>query len=154
MKYGVFTKDWDYAKNCIDNFGWFTNDYGAKIDMYKCSKYDIQVRMTNGDTYTWVKPSDNARGRKFDCATIDISTCSLEAIQNVVLPSCVFADRDNIKIGRSKPHGESKLFSLIEELEKVAAIKGNMPVYYNNYDCPPDCQLGIRVEDEGINLCD
>lgn len=45
------------------------------------------------------------------------------------------------------------LFELIKILEKIAILKGDIPVFYNDYDSCPNYSLGINIEDGGLNLC-
>ena len=130
MKYGVFTTNKDWAKSWIDTQRCFAQMKGVTIDKHINSANELVYYMNNGDLYMWVQPK-NSRGRRLDNAVVDISTCPLGIITNIIIP--IVKHRKDIVIAESDSD-ERTLFSFIEQLKKVAAIKGDMPIYYEGYD--------------------
>ena len=131
MKYGVFTTDKDWAKSWIDTQRFFAQKDGAKVEQHRNTANELVYYLDNGDVYMWARPIENSRGRRFTDAVVDISTCPLEIISHIIVP--IIANRNNITIAESKTE-ERSLFSFIEQLQKVDAIKGDMPIYYEGYD--------------------
>ncbi len=131
MKYGVFTTNKDWAKSWIDTQRRFAQMKGVTVDKHINSANEFVYYMNNGDLYMWVRPSENSRGRRLDNAVVDISTCPLEIITNVIIP--IVKHSKDIVIAESRLD-ERTLFSFIEQLKKVAAIKGDMPICYEGYD--------------------
>lgn len=131
MRYGVFTTNKDWAKSWIDTQRYFAQMKGVTVDKHRNSANELMYYMNNGDLYMWVRPSENSRGIRLDEAVVDISTCPLEIITNIIIH--IVKHRKDIVIAESKSD-ERTLFSFIEQLKKVAAIKGDMPIYYDGYD--------------------
>lgn len=131
LKYGVFTTNKEWAKSWIDTRRFFAQKDGAKVEQHKNSANELVYYLDNGDVYMWVRPTENSRGRRFTDAVVDISTCPLEIITHIIVP--IVANRNNITIAESETE-ERMLFSFIEQLQKVASIKGDMPMYYEGYN--------------------
>lgn len=146
MKYGVFTTDKDWAKSWIDTQRFFAQKDGAKVEQHRNTANELVYCLDNGDVYMWVRPIENSRGRRFTDAVVDISTCPLEIISHIIVP--IVANRNNITIAESKTE-ERSLFSFIEQLQKVAAIKGDMPIYYEGYDV---VDRNMRIDAYGCEI--
>ena len=114
------------------------NNHGGKVVKYVHSKNDISCYMDDGTNYA------NLHNKGYRCsqAVIDISTCDFKEIGNVILPICLYADKEDFTIVRSKEE-DMDLFELIKTLEKIAISKGDIPVFYNDYDSWPNYSLGI-----------
>lgn len=148
IRCGIFTTDREYAKCKID---YLKDKHGGKVEKYINSAHSISCYMEDGTNYIWINPNDNSRGYRCSQAIVDISTCSYDVIQRIILPICVFADKEDYTIVASKDEKLS-LFQLIEMLEKIAIIKGDMPVYYNDYDSPPENIFSFSVNEDGLNI--
>ena len=146
MKYGVFTTNKEWAKSWIDTQRFFAQKDGAKVEQHRNSANELVYYLDNGDVYMWVKPIENSKGRRFTDAVVDISTCPLEIITHIIVP--IVANRNNITIAESKTE-ERMLFSFIEQLQKVAAIKGDMPIYYEGYDV---VDRNMRIDAYGCEI--
>lgn len=146
MKYGVFTTDKDWAKSWIDTQRFFAQKDGAKVEQHRNTANELVYYLDNGDVYMWVRPIENSRGRRFTDAVVDISTCPLEIISHIIVP--IVANRNNITIAESKTE-ERSLFSFIEQLQKVATIKGDMPIYYEGYDV---VDRNMRIDAYGCEI--
>lgn len=148
IRCGVFTTDRDYAKGRID---YLKDKHGGKVEKYINSVNELSCYMDDGTNYIWIKPNDCARGYRCTQAVIDISTCPFDVIQKVILPICIFADKEDFTIDQSKEE-KLGLFQFIERLKKIAIIKGDIPVYYNDYDSPPQDVFSFDIESDGLNL--
>lgn len=114
IKYGVFTKDKDFAIKLITH------------ETRRCKIVNIQSTpisyIANADTdviYHWINPTkNNLREIKVHIGVIDIDTCPLDMIR-LIAGNCI------IKIARSgnEPYD---LDALIDRLEKVRYIWGNL----------------------------
>ena len=149
IRCGVFTTDREFAKFHIDTL---KNNHGGKVVKYIYSVNDISCYMDDGTNYVWLRPNLHNKGYRCSQAIIDISTCDFKEIENVILPICLYADKEDFKIVRSKEE-DMNLFELIKILEKIAILKGDIPVFYNDYDSCPNYSFGINIEDGGLNLC-
>lgn len=119
MKYGIFTTNRDFAYKLIQSYiKGYDNTLTTKIIS---NRNLIQAKLTNGTEYRWYHPSENLRGISVDVALIDIGTCPLDLIQNVIIPcstNCCEAIFDE--------YTKYDLDTLIDRLIKIKAIKGNL----------------------------
>lgn len=148
IRCGVFTTDREFAKFHIDAL---KDNHGGKVVKYVHSKNDISCYMDDGTNYVWLCPNLHNRGYRCSQAVIDISTCDFKEIENVILPICLYADKEDFTIVRSKEK-DMNLFELIKTLEKIAILKGDIPVFYNDYDLCSNYSLGFNIEKDGLNL--
>lgn len=149
IRCGVFTTDREFAKFHIDTL---KDNHVGKVVKYVHSTNDISCYMDDGTNYIWLRPNLHNRGYRCSQAVIDISTCNFKEIENVILPICLYVDKEDFMIVRSKEE-DMNLFELIKTLEKIAILKGDIPVFYNDYDSCPNYSLGLNIEDGGLNLC-
>ena len=148
---GVFTTDREYAEGIINCL---KDRHGGKVEKYINTTNELSCYMDDGTNYIWLKPNLQSKGFRCSQAIIDISTCSLDAIQRIILPIClVYGEREDLEVANSIPTGKTMLFKLANDLTKIAYIKGDIPVYYNDYDSPPNDMLGYEISKDGLNLC-
>ena len=116
----IYTADRDYAKLIIDDL---ISKYPATdVVRYIVNKMEIRVELKDGSYYHQVSPSQNSRGIKPDVSYIDIDTCSLDVIQNVIVPHNLKENFEIISSGCNK----YDLDSFIDRLLKIRYIKGNL----------------------------
>lgn len=149
VRHGVFTSDRDFAKLIID---YLRRSHGGKVEKYINSRNELSCYMDDGTNYIWLTTNKSIKGFRCSKATVDISTCSFDFIQNVIKPICIFADEEDFQIVSSE-NAPCNLFHFIEQLRKIAIIKGDISVYYNDYNSKPNDQLGFEVNGDGLNLC-
>lgn len=126
--YGFVTSNRDYAKHLIDWIKDEEKDKGNNVVRHINSVNDIEYTLQNGTRLIWVRPNEYARGYRFAKVWIDFVTCSNEVLQNVILPKCIFADKEDIHIVQSSNTKEFSLFELIEHLTKFAHVYGDVKV--------------------------
>lgn len=148
IRCGVFTTDREFAKFHIDTL---KNNHGGKVVKYIYSANDISCCMDDGTNYVWLRPNLHNKGYRCSQAVIDISTCEFKEIEEIIIPICLFVDKEDFTIVRSKEE-DMNLFDFIKTLEKIAILKGNIPVFYNDYDSCPNFSLGFNIENDGLNL--
>ena len=148
IRCGVFTTDKKFAKFHIDAL---KNHHGGKVAKYLYSQNEISCYMDDGTNYIWLRPNLQNKGYRCSQAVVDISTCEFKQIEDIILPICIFADKEDFAIVRSKEN-DMNLFKFIKMLEKIAILKGNIPVFYNDYDSYPNYSLGFNIEKDGLNL--
>ena len=143
--YGIFTADRDFAKKTIDNLI-LTNE--NEIEHY--DKNQLCCRMKNGERYIWIDPRYSARGYRIQCATVDISTCTISYLQSI-FQSMYFGTKEEIKVVMSRGM-HNKLFELMDYLEKIVVLKGNIDV--NVYDDinGKDKNISLRVYMDSMNI--
>ena len=92
------------------------------------TKSNLYVEFSDGTYLKWIRPNTNSRGQKVADAYIDISTCSLEAISTIILPLIVNIERkpEIVIIDNNPDYKGYDLDTLIDRLEKIRAIKGNL----------------------------
>ena len=122
-----------------------------KVEKYINSTHELSCYMDDGTNFIWLGANESIIGFRCARAVVDISTCSVEFIQKVIKPICIYADKEDFEIVTSKEIS-GNLFEFINQLEKIAIIKGDIPVYYNNFDNCPNNQLGFKVNKDGLNL--
>lgn len=149
IRYGVFTSNKDFAKRMIDNL---IRNHKGKVENYRNTKNELSYYMDDGTNFIWLDTKESIRGFRCSKAIVDISTCSLEFIQMIIKPICIYADKDDFEIVASEDNIEYGLFQFINQLNKIACIKGDIPIYYNDYDCPTNYNLGFSIEKNGLNL--
>ena len=148
IRHGVFTSDRVFAKMIIDNL---KLAHDGKVEKYINSTHELSCYMDDGTIFIWLGANESIRGFRCARAVVDISTCSVEFIQKVIKPICIYADKEDFEIVTSEDTS-GKLFEFINQLEKIAIIKGDIPVYYNDFDNCPNDQLGFKVNEDGLNL--
>lgn len=148
IKYGIFTLDREYAEATIDRL---KDMHGGKVDKYIKTKYELSCYMDDGTNFIWLKMNEDTKGFRCSKAIIDIATCSINFIKYIVLPMCIYANKKDIEIVTSIDI-DTDLDTFIETLRKIKIIKGNIPVYYNNFDNCPNYCLGFKVDEDGVNL--
>ena len=129
---GIFTdNELIVLRTAID----IINDYekaGVTVTKQTRTKFDLYVDFSDGTKVEWIKPNLNSRGHKVTDGYIDISTCSREAITNIILPCIMDIDKEpEIVIIDSNPsrkdydldtliliiYQSSKSFCLISQLK-------------------------------------
>ena len=121
QKNAVYTTDKEYAKLIINAL--IAQKYHkSDIIRYCTSTTDIKVELKNGDFYRWINPNSNTKGMKFDISYIDIDTCSLEAIQAIIVPCNLKGNLEIISSGSDR----YDLDSFIDRLLKIRYLKGNL----------------------------
>lgn len=117
------------------------------------TKSSLYVEFSDGTYLKWIRPNTNSRGQKVTDAYIDISTCSLEAISTIILPLIVNLEKEpEIIVFDNNPNRKFyDLDTLIDRLEKIRAIKGNL-ADIGTFDFNRGKQIIIGVElDEDTN---
>lgn len=128
---GIFTdNELIVLRTAID----IINDYekaGVTVTKQTRTKFDLYVDFSDGTKVEWIKPNLNSRGHKVTDGYIDISTCSREAITNIILPCIMDIDKEpEIVIIDSNPSRKDyDLDTLIDSLEKIRLIKGKSCEY-------------------------
>lgn len=148
IRCGIFTTDREFAKFHIDTL---KNNHGGNVTKYIYSVNDISCYMDDGTNYVWLRPNLHNRGYRCSQAVIDISTCDFKEIKEIIIPICLYADKEDFTIVRSKEE-DMNLFDFIKTLEKIAILKGNISVFYNDCDSCPNFSLGFNIEKDGLNL--
>ena len=116
----IYTTDKKYAKRIIDNL--ISKDTTAEVIKYVISSMEIRAELKDGSYYHLVSPNNNSRGIKPDISYIDIDTCPLDIIQNVIIPCNLKENFEIISSGRDN----YDLDTFIDTLEKIRYIKGNL----------------------------
>lgn len=120
MRYGIFTSDKDFAysviQTCIKDYA--DNQITKKIN----NNHLLCIELADGTEYQWYRPSENSRGVKVNTALIDIDTCSLDIIQNVIMPCTMDDDYEVL----THDYVKYDLDTLLDRLIKIRAIKGNL----------------------------
>ena len=129
----------------------FIHVTNGKVEKYINSTHELSCYMDDGTNFILLGANESIRGFRCARVVVDISTCSVEFIQKVIKPICIYADKEDFEIVTSK-EASGNLFEFINQLEKIAIIKGDIPVYYNNIDNCPNNQLGFKVNKDGLNL--
>ena len=117
------------------------------------TKSNLYVEFSDGTYLKWIKPNTNSRGQKVTDAYIDISTCSLEAMSTIILPLIVNIERkpEIVIIDNNSDYKDYDLDTLIDRLEKIRVIKGNL-TDIGTFDSNHGKQIIIGVElDEDTN---
>ena len=140
--YGFVTKDREYAKYLMDSVKNQNKKHGNVVTKQINNANTIEYILKDGTKLVWIQPNDSARGYKFAKLWIDFITCDFEILQNVILPSAIFADKEDIQIVQSNNQRDFSLFELIEHLKKFACVYGDIKVKKN------DSEFG----EEDINL--
>ena len=136
--YGFVTKDREYAKYLMDSVKNQNKKRGNVIIRQINSANGIEYILKDGTRLVWVKPNKYAKGYRFAKLWIDFVTCDLEILQNVILPSAIFADKEDIKIVQSNNQKDFSLFELIEHLKKFAYVYGDVKVKKSDGDFGQD----------------
>ena len=140
--YGFVTKDREYAQYLINSVKDNNKEHGNVIIKQINNTNNIEYILKDGTKLVWIKPNDSARGYRFAKLWIDFVTCDFEILQNVILPSAIYADKEDIQIVQSNNQKDFSLFELIEHLKKFACVYGDIKVKKN------DSEFG----EEDINL--
>ena len=140
--YGFVTKDRKYAQYLINSVKDNNKEHGNVIIKQINNRNNIEYILKDGTKLVWIKPNDSARGYRFAKLWIDFVTCDFEILQNVILPSAIYADKEDIGIVQSNNQKDFSLFELIEDLKKFACVYGDIKVKKN------DSEFG----EEDINL--
>lgn len=126
---------------------------GVTVTKQTQTKYDLYVNFSDGTNVKWIKPLESSRGYKITDAYIDISTCSLGAITNIILPCIINIDKEpEVIIIDSNPKDKDyDLDTVIDRLEKIRRIKGNlMTVGHINSKCDYDTITRITVDKDNF----
>lgn len=107
------------------------NDYkkvGVTVTKQIRANSNLYIEFSDDTKVKWIKPNLNSRGQKVTDGYIDISTCSLEAISTIIQPSVINLENDPeiIIIDSNSDHKDYDLDTLINRLEKIRYIKGNI----------------------------
>lgn len=131
-KIGIFTTNESFVHEWIKLMT--RSCKASNIDIKSLiAKNDISVEFSNGDYCKWIRPNSSSRGQKVTDAIVDIATCSCEEISTIILPSIVNFEREPEITIMDLNHKDYNIDTLIDRLEKVRLIKGNLEVGYN---CP------------------
>lgn len=149
IRYGIFTTDREFAKRIIDNL---KLNHKGKVEKYINSKSELSCYMDDGTNFIWLKADESVKGFRCSKAIVDISTCSFEFISRILKPICIYAEEDDFEIVTSKDNIGYNISQFIDQLRKIAYIKGDIPVYYNDYDSAPNYHLNFKIERGGLNL--
>ena len=150
---GIFTTDETVALRVAKTI---INDYrklGIKTISQPRTKFDLSVKFSDGTYLKWIRPNINSRGQKVTNAYIDISTRSIEAISTIILPLIVNLEKEpEIIVFDNSPNRKFYgLDTLIDRLEKIRAMKGNL-ADIGTFDFNRGKQIIIGVElDEDTN---
>lgn len=139
-KIAIYTTDKSYAKKKIDEL--IEKYHETDIIKYHISSTNIEVQMKDGNYYYWISPYQSSKGVKHDISYIDIDTCSLDIIKYIIIPCSkkdfVILTSDYIKYD---------LNTLIDRLEKIRAIKGNLTnVGFNDEEYGWSNIFGVYVD--------
>lgn len=142
----VYTTDKEYAKLIINAL--IAQKYHkSDIIRYCTSATDIKVELKNGDFYRWINPNSNTKGIKLDISYIDIDTCSLDAIQTIIIPCNLKGNLEIISSGSDN----YDLDSFIDRLLKIRYLKGNLEsVQVFDMKYLESNVLHISVQDEKV----
>lgn len=107
------------------------NDYkkvGVTVTKQIRTNSNLYIEFSDDTKVKWIKPNLNSRGQKVTDGYIDISTCSLEAISTIIQPSVINLKNDPeiIIIDANSDNKDYDLDTLIDRLEKIRYIKGNI----------------------------
>lgn len=150
---GIFTTDETVALRVVKTI---INDYrklGITAIKQSRTKSDLSVKFSDGTYVKWIRPNTNSRGQRVTDAYIDISTCSIEAISTIILPCIVNIEKEpEIIVFDNNPNRKFyDLDTLIDRLEKIRVIKGNL-ADIGTFDFNRGKQIIIGVElDEDTN---
>ena len=111
------------------------NDYkkvGVTVTKQIRTNSNLYVEFSDGTNVKWIKPNLNSRGQRVTDGYIDISTYSLEAISTIIQPSVINLENDPeiIIIDANSDNKNYDLDTLIDRLEKIRYIKGNITRAY------------------------
>lgn len=125
---GIFTNNESTALKVATNI---INDYkkiGVTVTKQIRTNFNLYIEFSDGTNVKWIKPNLNSRGQKVTDGYIDISTCSLEAISTIIQPSVINLKNDPeiIIIDPNSDYKDYDLDTLIDRLEKIRYIKGNI----------------------------
>ena len=125
---GIFTTDETVALRTAVDIIYEYKTSGIEATRQVRTKFDLPVEFSDGTSLKWIRPSTNSKGQKVTDAYIDISTCSIEAISAIILPLIVNFDRepDIVIVDNNPDYKGYDLDTLIDRLEKIRAIKGNL----------------------------
>lgn len=125
---GIFTTDEITALRAASDIICKYKISETEVTKHIRTKSNLYVEFSDGTSLKWIRPNTNSRGQKVTDAYIDISTCSLEAISTIILPLIVNLEREpDIVIFDNNPdYKDYDLDTLIDRLEKIRAIKGNL----------------------------
>lgn len=120
MRYGIFTNDRNFAYSVMQTC---IKDYADSNITEKINNNNLlYIKLADGTEYQWYRPSENLRGVKINTALIDIDSCSLDIIQNVIIPCTMDDDYEVL----THDYVKYDLDTLLDRLIKIRAIKGNL----------------------------
>ena len=125
---GIFTTDEITALRAASDIICKYKISETEVTKHIRTKSNLYVEFSDGTCLKWIRPNTNSRGQKVTDAYIDISTCSLEAISTIILPLIVKLERepDIVIVDNNPDYKDYNLDTLIDRLEKIRAIKGNL----------------------------
>ena len=150
---GIFTTDEITALRAASDIICKYKISETEVTKHIRTKSNLYVEFSDGTSLKWIRPNTNSRGQKVTDAYIDISTCSLETISTIILPLIVNFDRepDIVIIDNNSDYKDYDLDILIDRLEKIRVIKGNL-TDIGTFDSNHGKQIIIGVElDEDTN---
>lgn len=150
---GIFTTDEITALRAASDIICKYKISESEVTKHIRTKSNLYVEFSDGTYLKWIRPNTNSRGQKVTDAYIDISTCSLEAISTIILPLIVNFDRapEIVIIDNNSDYKGYDLDTLIDRLEKIRTIKGNL-TDIGTFDFNRGKQIIIGVElDEDTN---
>lgn len=92
---GVITDDYEKARL---KFQELQSKYGdEEIERFIIGKDYMELRLTNGKRYVWVKPCMRVRGYRFANIIID-RNIEFNILNNAIIPICYACGKDNVEI--------------------------------------------------------
>lgn len=121
MRYGIYTTNRELAERMISTIDAETRTINSM---------EIKAITKDGDLCCWVHPNNPLGGFRCDISYIDIDTCSIDIIREVIIP---FNLNKNFRIISIGDDGYD-LDMLIDRLAKIRLLKGNISNVIV-YDC-------------------
>lgn len=123
-KYGVFTKDREFAIKTINSFV-----DQESINKIISRKDGCEVFCKNGNTFKWIKPNDYSRGHKVNVCIVDLATCNIDYICEWIPCICYKPTNNPYVFVDSEINEDNQtyydLHTLIDRLKKIEILCGN-----------------------------
>lgn len=91
MKIGIWTSDRELAKNTVTKIA---DEFDTNF-RYRVSLLEITARDEQNNVIQWVRPTESARGYKFDKAYVDIRV-NMDILFTIILPCLWHGDFDDL----------------------------------------------------------
>lgn len=129
MIIGVWTFDRTLAEKTIDGL----EEALGTITSRRRSRLDIYVQDDQGNVIKWVRPTENARGYKFDKAYVDIRV-NMDSLHTIILPCLPHGSfKDLIWIADERITVYDYLHAILQPLFEVIVLilTGHLPTEDN-----------------------